>query len=63
MFAIFIFFSSTVPLLTLVTAFYAFVRHVVDCLNMITVYRKEIDSQGRLIDAATNTAFVFVLGY
>jgi len=43
-FAICIFFSATVPLLTVACALYAFVRHSVDALNLITVYRKEIDS-------------------
>lgn len=62
-FGICIFFSSTVPLLSVVTAFYAAIRHGVDCLNLITVFRKEIDSQGSLIDKATTTALIFVLGY
>ena len=34
-----------------------------DCLNLLNVNRKEIDSQGDLIDAATNTAFFIVVSY
>ena len=51
------------PLITVASLFFAFVRHGVDCLNLITVYRKEIDSQGLLIDMVTNTALGMVVGY
>lgn len=43
-FAICIFFSSTVPLITLACAFFVFVKHGCDSLMLITVFRKEIDS-------------------
>jgi hypothetical protein len=62
-YAIFIFFSATVPLLTVACALYAFIRHGVDALNLITVYRKEIDSQGHLISAVTNTVLILVVAY
>jgi hypothetical protein len=62
-FGICIFFSSTVPLVSLASAFYAGVKHLVDALNILTVNRKEIDSQGELIDIATNCALVFVVLY
>ena len=62
-FAICIFFSSQVPLITVASAFFVFVRHIVDCVNLITVFRKEIDSQGKLIETASNTALLYVIGY
>ena len=62
-FAICIFFSSQMPLITVSTAFFLMVRHAVDILNLLTVFRKEIDSQGRLIEVATNTALLYVVGY
>ena len=61
--AICIFFSATIPLVTLATAFFCLIRHVVDCLNLLNVNRKEIDSQGELIETATNTAFFIVVSY
>ena len=39
------------------------IRHIVDCLNLLNVNRKEIDSQGQLIETATNTAFFIVVSY
>ena len=62
-FAICIFLSGTVPLVSLACAFYACVRHVVDSIMMLTVYRKEIESSGALIESATNCALIFVLFY
>jgi hypothetical protein len=62
-FGICIFFSNTVPLVSLASAFYVGLKHLVDGLNLITVHRKEIDSQGQLIDATTNSALVFVVLY
>lgn len=62
-YAICIFFSGTVPLLTMACMIYAVVRHGVDALNLITVYRKEIDSQGHLISDVTNTVIILVLAY
>lgn len=62
-FAICIFLSGTVPLVALACAFYAAVRHIVDCTLLLTVYRKEIDSSGCLIESATNCALIFVLIY
>lgn len=62
-FAICIFFSSQMPLITVTTAFFMLVRHAVDILNLLTVFRKEIDSQGQLIEVATNTALIYVISY
>ena len=61
--AICIFFSATIPLVPVATAFFCLVRHVVDCLNLLNVNRKEIDSQGELIEAATNTALFVIVFY
>ena len=61
--AICIFFSATTPLVTIATAFFCLLRHVVDCLNLLNVNRKEIDSQGDLIETATNTAFFIIVSY
>ena len=62
-FAITIFLSSTVPLISLAALFYATCRHITDAVNLLTVYRKEIDSSGRLIETATNAALWFVMIY
>ena len=61
--AICIFFSATIPAVALATAFFCMLRHVVDCLNLLNVNRKEIDSQGDLIEGVTNTAFFFIVSY
>jgi hypothetical protein len=60
-FAITIFLSSTVPLISVAALFYCICRHVTDAVNLLTVYRKEIDSSGRLIETATNAALWFVM--
>jgi hypothetical protein len=62
-FAIALVFSSTVPLVTLAAAFFFFIKHYVDCLHLLTYFRKEIDSSGKLISAVTNTALLFVILY
>lgn len=38
-------------------------RHLVDCFQLLTYYRKEVDSSGRLISTVTNTALLFVILY
>ena len=38
-------------------------RHIVDCLQLLTYFRREIDSSGKLISTATNTALLFVIMY
>ena len=62
-FSISLFFSSTVPLVTIAGCFFFFMRHLVDCLQLLTYYRKEIDSSGRLISTVTNSALVLVILY
>jgi hypothetical protein len=60
-FSITIFLSSTVPLISVAAFFYLCCRHVTDSVNLLTVFRKEIDSSGRLIETATNAALWFVM--
>ena len=43
-FSICIFFSATIPLVTLATLFFIYLKHSVDCLNLLNVNRMEIDS-------------------
>lgn len=62
-FSICIFFSATVPLVPVATAVFCLLRHWVDCLNLLNVHRKEIDSQGVLIDDATNTTLIIIVAY
>lgn len=62
-FAIAIVFSSTVPLVTLGAVLFFGMRHYVDCLQLLTYFRKEIDSSGKLISAVTNTALLFAILY
>ena len=50
-------------MVTIATAFFCMMRHIVDCLNLLNVNRKEIDSQGELIEAATNTALLVTVSY
>lgn len=51
------------PLVTVSCLLYATFRHGVDSLNLITVFRREIDSQGLLIDSVTKTAFMLIIAY
>jgi hypothetical protein len=62
-FAIAIVFSSTVPVVTLAAVLFFTLRHFVDCLQLLTYFRKEIDSSGKLISSVTNTALLFVILY
>ena len=62
-FAIGLFFSSTVPLVTIASFMFIYMRHKVDCLNLLTYYRKEIDSNGKIISLTTNTILILILFY
>ena len=62
-FSICVFFSVTIPLVAVSTACFLFLKHWVDCLNLLNVNRKEIDSQGALIDIATNTGLIIIVAY
>ena len=43
-FSIFVFFSATIPLVNLATVIYIYIKHFIDCLNILNVNRMEIDS-------------------
>lgn len=58
-----IFFSSQMPLITLSAFLFFFLRHCVDMLNLLTVFRKEIDSQGRMIEIAMSSAIAILVLY
>ena len=58
-----VFFSATIPLVTLATLLYLYLKHVIDALNILNVNRMEIDSQGSLIESATNSAFIMIVAY
>ncbi|TNV72133.1 hypothetical protein FGO68_gene12942 [Halteria grandinella] len=62
-FAIAILFSSTVPFVTLAACLFYGIRHLVDCLQLLTFFRREVDSSGRLISTVTNTALLTVILY
>lgn len=62
-FCIALIFSSTVPIVTLAAFLFMGLRHVVDCLQLLTYFRREIDSSGKLISTVTNTALLFVIMY
>mmetsp|Transcript_31833 Transcript_31833/g.23555 ORF Transcript_31833/g.23555 Transcript_31833/m.23555 type:complete len:160 (-) Transcript_31833:139-618(-) len=62
-FAICLIFSSTVPLVTLAACLFISMRHVVDCFYLLTYFRKEIDSSGKLISTVTNSILMFLLIY
>jgi hypothetical protein len=62
-FSIALIFSSTVPIVTLAAFLFMSLRHVVDCLQLLTYFRREIDSSGRMISTVTNTALLLVIMY
>jgi hypothetical protein len=47
-FSIVVVFAPTVPMVCVVAVPYFTMRHCVDCLNLLTVNKKEIDSTGNL---------------
>lgn len=62
-FSISIVFSSTIPLVTLAAFLFIGLRHVVDCYQLLTYFRKEIDSSGKLISTVTNSALLITIMY
>ena len=62
-FAIALLFSSTVPIVTLAACLFFGLRHIVDCFQLLTFFRREVDSSGKLISTVTNTALLFVIMY
>jgi len=62
-FTICIFYAPTVPLVPLAAATFVYIRHNIDGYNLLTYYRREIDSSGKMIDHLTNTALIVVISY
>jgi len=62
-FTICIFYSQSVPLVPVAAAIFVKLRHVVDGYNLLTYYRREIESSGKMIDYVTNTALIVVILY
>ena len=62
-FAIALLFSSTVPIVTLAACLFMGLRHAIDCFQLLTFFRREVDSSGKLISTVTNTALLFVVLY
>ena len=42
---------------------FVYLRHLVDGYNLLTYYRREIESSGKMIDYTTNTALIVVIMY
>lgn len=42
---------------------FVYLRHIVDAYNLLTYYRKEIESSGKIVDNTTNTALVIIVLY
>ena len=62
-FTICIFYAPTVPIVSIAGAIFIYLRHLVDAYNLLTYYRKEIESSGMLVDKVTNTALIIVILY
>ena len=62
-FTICIFYAPTVPLVPAAAWFFVYMRHTVDGYNLLTYFRREIDSSGKMIDYTTNTALTVVIMY
>ena len=62
-FLICIFYAPSIPLISVAGAIFVYLRHVVDGYNLLTYYRREIESSGKMIDYTTNTALIMVISY
>jgi hypothetical protein len=62
-FLICVYYAPTVPLVSFAASVFVFLRHTVDGYNLLTYYRREIESSGNMIDNITNTALVVVILY
>ena len=62
-FTICIFYAPTVPMIPIASAVFVQMRNLVDGYNLLTYYRREIESSGKMIDYVTNTALVIVISY
>jgi len=63
MFAICIYYAPTVPLVPAAAGIFVYMRHTVDGYNLLTYYRREIDSSGKMIDYITNSALIICISY
>jgi hypothetical protein len=50
-------------MISLSAAIFVYLRHIVDAYNLLTYYRKEIESSGKIVDNTTNTALVIIILY
>jgi len=62
-FTICIFYAPTIPLISVAAAIFVKLRHNVDGYNLLTYYRRETESSGKMIDYITNTALIVVIMY
>ena len=62
-FLICIFYAPTLPVVSVAAFIFVYLRHMVDSYNLLTYYRKEIESSGKIIDYITNTALIMVIIY
>jgi hypothetical protein len=62
-FTICIFYAPTIPLISVAAAIFVKLRHLVDGYNLLTYYRRETESSGKMIDYTTNTALIVVILY
>lgn len=62
-FLICIFYSPTIPMISVAAGIFVYLRHIVDGYNLLTYYRREIESSGKMIDYTTNTALIVVISY
>lgn len=62
-FLICIFYAPSLPMISIASFIFVYMRHMVDSYNLLTFYRREIESSGKIIDYITNTALVIVVVY
>lgn len=62
-FLICIFYAPSLPMVSIAAFIFVYLRHMVDSYNLLTFYRREIESSGKIIDYITNTALVMVVVY
>lgn len=62
-FLICIFYAPSLPMVSIAAFIFVYMRHMVDSYNLLTFYRREIESSGKIADYITNTALVMVVVY
>ena len=50
-------------MISVAAGIFVYLRHIVDGYNLLTYYRREIESSGKMIDFTTNTALIVVISY